>query len=227
MKLISLGKIDEKFFLYSYVYIIIKIILNGISTFLKIKEVVIQNLPLILIINNSSNIFFCIPEYFINKALSKKEIVEKKDIKNDNKILYLFRNPKKESNIKNIILLIFVILLNYIYIGFIFSFQIQILKQKDLVYIENLRCIDLLFLFLFLKFFDKKLFYRHHFISLIIILISGLGRHFMKMFIKNKFKDFNFLTPIVLLIFPFIDSIFFYSIQKFMKNTLLIKILIT
>ena len=116
MKLISLGKIDEKFFLYSYVYIIIKIILNGISTFLKIKEVVIQNLPLILIINNSSNIFFGIPEYFISKALSQKEIAEKIYIKNDNKILYLFRDKKKESNIKNIIILIFVILLNYIYI---------------------------------------------------------------------------------------------------------------
>ena len=116
MKLISLGKIDEKFFLYSYVYIIIKVLLNSISAFLKSREVVIQNLPLILIINNSANIFFGIPEYFISKALSQKEIAEKKYIKNDNKILYLFRDKKKESNIKNIIILIFVILLNYIYI---------------------------------------------------------------------------------------------------------------
>ncbi len=116
MKLISLGKIDEKFFLYSYVYIIIKVLLNSISAFLKSREVAIQNLPLILIINNSANIFFGIPEYFISKALSQKEIAEKKYIKNDNKILYLFRDKKKESNIKNIIILIFVILLNYIYI---------------------------------------------------------------------------------------------------------------
>jgi len=116
MKLISLGKIDEKFFLYSYVYIIIKVLLNSISAFLKSREVVIQNLPLILIINNSANIFFGISEYFISKALSQKEIAEKKYIKNDNKILYLFRDKKKESNIKNIIILIFVILLNYIYI---------------------------------------------------------------------------------------------------------------
>ena len=171
MKLISLGKIDEKFFLYSYVYIIIKILLNSISAFLKNRKVVIQNLPLILIINNSSNIFFGIPDYFISKALSKKEIAEKKDMKNDdNKILYLFRDKKSESNIKNIIILIFVILLNYIYIAFLFSFQIQVLKQKDLVYIENLRCFNVLFLLLFLKFFDKKLFYKHQ----VIIFFSAI-----------------------------------------------------
>ena len=90
MKLISLGKIDEKFFLYIYVYIVIKVLLNSISAFLKSTEVYIKNLPLILIINNSSNIFFGIPEYFISKALSKKAIKEKEHTKTDNKIKYLY-----------------------------------------------------------------------------------------------------------------------------------------
>ena len=96
---------------------------------------------------------------------------------------YIYLEIKKnESNIKNIMIVIFVILLNYIYIAFLFSLQIQALKQKDLVYIENLRCFNVLFLLLFLKFFDKKLFYKHQVISLVIMIICGLGRLLMNIF---------------------------------------------
>ena len=49
------------------------------------------------------------------------------------------------------------------------------------------------------------------------MVICGLGRHLMDVYIKNNFKDFSFKDPIYMLLFPFIDSIFFYSIEKFMK----------
>ena len=45
----------------------------------------------------------------------------------------------------------------------------------------------------------------------------GIGRHLINVYIKNNFKDFSFKDPIYMLLFPFIDSIFFYSIEKFMK----------
>ncbi len=50
------------------------------------------------------------------------------------------------------------------------------------------------------------------------MIICGLGRLLMNMFYKNNFETFDFMAPILILIFPFIDSMFFYSIQKFMKN---------
>ena len=172
MKLISLGKIDEKFLLYSYVYIIIKVLSNSISFFLE-DSVSTKNIPLILIINNSANIFFGIPEYFIRKAFPNKTVEEKEDIKKniDNNITYIFIHPKKESNIKSIIILIFVILLNYIYIWSKFAFQKDILNKDYLIYTENLKCINLFFIFFMQKIFDKKLFYRHQYISLVIMVI--------------------------------------------------------
>jgi hypothetical protein len=50
------------------------------------------------------------------------------------------------------------------------------------------------------------------------MIICGLGRLLMNIFYKNNFETFDFMAPILMLIFPFIDSMFFYSIQKFMKN---------
>ena len=50
------------------------------------------------------------------------------------------------------------------------------------------------------------------------MVLCGLGRHLIKVFYKIKFQDFEFFAPILMLLFPFIDSIFYYSIQKFMKN---------
>ena len=219
MKLISLGKIDEKFYLYIYVYIIIKALLSSVSFFLNYAKVSIKNVPLIILINNGSNIFFGIPAYFIRKANSKKIIKEKEVVNDNNKIEYLYNPPMKESNVKNVIILFFVILLDYIYISSLVIFQIKNNGQNVLVFNENLKFLILFFLFLICRIFDKKLFYRHQYISLIIILLSGFMRYFASIFNdENVSNNFEFSFLILTILFPFIDSIFFYSIQKFIKN---------
>ena len=78
---------------------------------------------------------------------------------------------------------------------------------------------DILFLLIFFRVFHKVIFYKHQYISLIIIILTGLTRFFrvFENFFHERGKKIGFLTLGFIILLPFIDSIKIYVIQKYMK----------
>ena len=78
MKLISLGKIDKKFFLIILLYLTISIINSIISFYFRKNEnAQIKNIILIKLLNSFCYIFFGIPEYIMRKKYFKKNKEDK------------------------------------------------------------------------------------------------------------------------------------------------------
>ena len=195
--LIAIGKINIRFLVYSLSYIITQILLNSITFSFKLKfvDLKIKNIPLILIITHSSLIFFIIIECRVRKLFNKKETNENelKDGKRKGKELKLIYNKSKKVNIKEPLNLILMILLELIYDTSLLAYQKKEEEQSELVIAEIYKFMDILFLLIFFRVFHKILFYKHQYISLIIIILTGL------------------------ILLPLIDSVKIYIIQKYMK----------
>ena len=78
---------------------------------------------------------------------------------------------------------------------------------------------DILFLLIFFRVFHKILFYKHQYISLIIIILTGLARFFrvFEYFFHEEGKEFGIITLGFIILLPLIDSVKIYIIQKYMK----------
>ena len=221
--LIAIGKINIRFLVYSLSYIITQILLNSITFSFKLKfvDLKIKNIPLILIITHSSLIFFIIIECRVRKLFNKKETNENelKDSKRKGKELKLIYNKSKKVNIKEPLNLILMILLELIYDTSLLAYQKKEEEQSELVIAEIYKFMDILFLLIFFRVFHKILFYKHQYISLIIIILTGLSRFFrvFEYFFHEEGKEFGIITLGFIILLPLIDSVKIYIIQKYMK----------
>ena len=221
--LIAIGKINIRFLVYSLSYIITQILLNSITFSFKLKfvDLKIKNIPLILIITHSSLIFFIIIECRVRKLFNKKETNENelKDGKRKGKELKLIYNKSKKVNIKEPLNLILMILLELIYDTSLLAYQKKEEEQSELVIAEIYKFMDILFLLIFFRVFHKILFYKHQYISLIIIILTGLARFFrvFENFFHEEGKEFGIITLGFIILLPLIDSVKIYIIQKYMK----------
>ena len=221
--LIAIGKINIRFLVYSLSYIITQILLNSITFSFKLKfvDLKIKNIPLILIITHSSLIFFIIIECRVRKLFNKKETNENelKDSKRKGKELKLIYNKSKKVNIKGQLNLILMILLELIYDTSLLAYQKKEEEQSELVIAEIYKFMDILFLLIFFRVFHKILFYKHQYISLIIIILTGLARFFrvFEYFFHEEGKEFGIITLGFIILLPLIDSVKIYIIQKYMK----------
>ena len=221
--LIAIGKINIRFLVYSLSYIITQILLNSITFSFKLKfvDLKIKNIPLILIITHSSLIFFIIIECRVRKLFNKKETNENelKDGKRKGKELKLIYNKSKKVNIKEPLNLILMILLELIYDTSLLAYQKKEEEQSELVIAEIYKFMDILFLLIFFRVFHKILFYKHQYISLIIIILTGLARFFrvFEYFFHEEGKEFGIITLGFIILLPLIDSVKIYIIQKYMK----------
>ena len=221
--LIAIGKINIRFLVYSLSYIITQILLNSITFSFKLKfvDLKIKNIPLILIITHSSLIFFIIIECRVRKLFNKKETNENelKDSKRKGKELKLIYNKSKKGNIKEPLNLILMILLELIYDTSLLAYQKKEEEQSELVIAEIYKFMDILFLLIFFRVFHKILFYKHQYISLIIIILTGLARFFrvFEYFFHEEGKEFGIITLGFIILLPLIDSVKIYIIQKYMK----------
>ena len=221
--LIAIGKINIRFLVYSLSYIITQILLNSITFSFKLKfvDLKIKNIPLILIITHSSLIFFIIIECRVRKLFNKKETNENelKDGKRKGKELKLIYNKSKKVNIKEPLNLILMILLELIYDTSLLAYQKKEEEQSELVIAEIYKFMDILFLLIFFRVFHKILFYKHQYISLIIIILTGLARFFrvFEYFFHEEGKEFGIITLGFIILLPLIDSLKIYIIQKYMK----------
>ena len=220
---IEIGKVDFKFLIYSLSYIITVILINVFSFSFKSVGLQIKNIPLLLIITHSSLIFLIIYKCFLRKIIKKKEInIERntlKDGKKKGKELELIFNESGKINVKNPLILISMILLEFIYDTCLLIYQKIEEEQSELVLGEIYKFMDILFLLIFFRVFHKILFYKHQYISLIIIILTGLARFFrvFENFFHEEGKEFGIITLGFIILLPLIDSVKIYIIQKYMK----------
>ena len=224
MNLISLGKIDKKFLRYTLIYIIIMISLNVVSHFLEEGKALPENILLILIISHGTLIFFIIFELRLRKTISKEiTIVEKPNEKSESKkiIKYIFNDKVKEKfSIKKFLILLLMIFLELIYDASLTFYGNINAEFSDLVLEEIYKFMDILCLLLLYRLMHKIMFYKHQYISLIIIILMGLIR-FFRIYI-NKFKEemedfLDYISFFFIIILPLIDSIKLFVLEKYMK----------
>ena len=175
-----------------------------------------------IIIIHGSLILLIFLECWLRKAYPENPEEENEDIDNDNKIIYIFNNPRKvKYNLNQLLILILIIVLDYIYDGGIMYYQKKNRKDSELVFGEIYKFIDVFFLFLVFRLFHKIYFYKHQYVALIIIIIMGFGKFIGKTLYDKDFRDivkenFDFEIVILTIFFPLIDSIKIYFLQKYM-----------
>ena len=230
MAIISFGYIDKQFLIYASLYITVTIVLNIISIIItniddNIKNI-LKNIPQMLIIIHGSLILAIIFECYLRKRISneKIEILKKKEEEHKNNMImkYIYNEPKKINIKKNLVILILIIFFDYIY-DFGLMFYEKNFKDSELVFGEVFKFLDVFFLLGIFRLFHKIFFYRHQYISLFIILFMGLGKFFITIFYDEEFnksmtKNFNYFSIIAIIIFPLLDSINIYFVQKLMVN---------
>ena len=216
MKMITLGKIDKRFLYHTFFYLLVMLFLNIIATIFKSLEVSTDNMPLILAICHACLIFFIAPECWLKYQISSVKTNEKtnKYLSNKN-IRYIYRKTKP-FNIKIFSILIILIILDYTYDAGLIYFQKIKSQDLDLLFIEIFKFMDTLFLFIFFRVFNKTRFYKHQYISLIIIIIMGLIKFGYKIINNKIYLDFYLIGFFIIL--PLLDSINIYFVQKFLTH---------
>ena len=221
MKLISLGKIDKKFFLIILLYLTINITNSIISFYFRKNEnAQIKNIILIKLLNSFCYIFFGIPEYIMRKKYFKKNKEDKYENNNDKKVLYIYKYPYKHNNYKNLLTLVLMLILLYLSkIGFsLLSSQCSEYLKFDSE--EYFIIIYLLYLYLIYRIILKTIFYRHENLSLIILIISGLIMVIFQIFYVKKVK-FSFpgdlLNLIAIFIYPIFTTLTYYFQKQYME----------
>ena len=219
--LIAIGKVNFQFLVYSLSYIITVILLNIFSFSFRLTKLRIKNIPLILIITHSFLIFLIPFECLLRKSMDKKETEGEilNDNKNKNKGLKLIFNKPKKRNIKSLLILISMILLELAYDTGLLVYQNIKRGQSELVLEEIYKFMDILFLLLLFRFIHNVIFYKHQYISLIIIIITGIVRLFrvFQEFVSKANKEIGYFTFGFIILLPIIDSVKIYFIQKYMK----------
>ena len=228
MKFISLGKINKKIFLLLFIYIIIISLNNSIISLIKSEEKYqIGNIILRYIINFSSFLLYILPEYIIKKKSSisvKKDKQKQKQENGNNRVVYLYSNTSKKMSLKNYLILFLIFLLHYILI--IFGPEIYLIIYGDKFKIfsnEFIVPISLLFLYLIFRILHKMNFYKHQYLSFLIIFFFDLMK-FLVFIFAIKIKEINFnlsydlLYLIPLIIYVLIGSIQIYLIKRYLYN---------
>ena len=216
MKCISLGKKNKRFLLHAIFYLLVMIFLNIIASIFKYMKVSTDNMPLILAICHACLIFFIAPECWFKYQISSSKIKEKtKETLNSKRVKYLFKKSKP-FNIKIFLVLIIMIILDYIYDSGLIYFQKIKSQDLDLLFIEIFKFMDTLFLFIFFRVINKIRFYKHQYISLIIIIIMGLIKFGYKIINNKIYLDFYLIGFFIIL--PLLDSINIYFVQKFLTH---------
>ena len=93
-------------------------------------------------------------------------------------------------------------------------YKIKNESQSELIFDEIFKFFDVIFLVLIFRIFHKIIFYKHQYLSLIIILLVGLVRYFIIIIYDVKIKDFEYISFLFLIFFSFIDSIKIYFLTK-------------
>ena len=211
-KYISCGKCEKKYFFINLAYFInILIIFYLYKGFIKFNnnEKIEDNQGIFLfsLLTYIWQILYIIPEKLINRSMEKekeKEKSENKDLdeQTGNMIELIFTDVSDRITSKDIrnIFIISVLTLIIDYCKYYISFN-NIKFFRDFYYIE------FFFLFLISKYFYKMKYYKHQYISIIIIVIFEIIKSII-IIIINKTSTYTLLKDLSLsFILSFLESI--------------------
>ena len=227
---LSCGKCDKKFCYIIIVIIIIFLFYVPLVIFIRLKYArgEINYLSIINVMSygffmNLCESFMIIPNLILNKNISN---ISSESIDNDNtiekrnktnlSIQYIFNKNKIKFSLKEKIIFVFAVLLklslNIIYI----LYQYYLETEYDFLKVINYAFeFELISLFLLSKFMYSIPYYKHQYISIIIITLIITGK-FIYQFIKKDDGHF-FLHLIIHLIYSSFKSFFIVYIKGLME----------
>ena len=216
MKLITLGKIDKKFFLYIFLTVIVETLSALINKYFdnnkddQLNNTIMTN----KIIEYGSFPFYGIFEYILNKrgASNPKKInSQNKEIITQSTVNYIVKLPEKAITRKNLLFTLIFLFSYFIYsilCDIFFGTYLELARYGTGEYYNAL---DLFYLYILTKIIHKTNFYRHHNLSIFILIVILLLNYFIKLYqFKNNGDTFDFPDDLVcfipLIIFPIFDS---------------------
>ena len=219
MKLLSCGKVNLKIYIYIIIYALIELSFSLLNLYFQNNENdEINNVFINKIISFGFGVIIGIPALVLKNIQSKNKNIENKS---KSKITYIFYNPYKQLSSRKLLFSILLIIIYYIYsIGCdLFSkSHKELLKYGSNEYYGSM---DIFYLYLIFKFKHKIVFYKHQYLSLIIIILMELIRYFFELFlfkgVSLNFKSDDLFSLIPLVIFPVFDTLENYFLKYFME----------
>ena len=216
MRYITLGKIDKKFFLYIILTVIVETLSALISKYFdNNKDDQLNNVIMInKIIEYGSFPFYGIFEYILNKRGSsnpKKINSQNNEINNQSTVKYIVNLPDNAITKKNLLFTLMFLFSYYIYsilCDIFFTAYSELVKYGTGEYYNAL---DVFYLYILTKIIHKTNFYRHHNLSVFILIVILLLNYFFKLYqLKNNGDTFDYPSDLAcfipLIIFPIFDS---------------------
>ena len=224
MKLISIGKIDRKFILFLFIYLFLDIIILTIDLLLKDKDIIKEeNLFLKNIIYYSCYLFYLVPEFIIKKiSTTRRNKEEEKLLKKNStdKIVYIYTDSAKTMSYKNFLYLFLIEFINYI---FIIGMGVCPILYNDFFKLCSNEFQSVMYMFYFHLIFriaHKMIFYKHQYLSFLIIFFIDFIRCLFVIIIINR-DNYDFPHDLIsisaLLVLAAIGSFEYYIMKKYMQ----------
>ena len=219
MKLLSCGKVNLKIYIYIIIYALIELSFSLLNLYFQNNENdEINNVFINKIISFGFGVIIGIPALVLKNIKSKNKNIENKS---KSKITYIFYNPYKQLSSRKLLFSILLIIIYYIYsiaCDLFSKSHMELLKYGSNEYYGSM---DIFYLYLIFKFKHKIVFYKHQYLSLIIIILMELIRYFFELFlfkgVSLNFKSDDLFSLIPLVIFPVFDTLENYFLKYFME----------
>ena len=191
MAIIGLGKINKKI-LYAFVGGLFKLLPEIILD--NIEEQKMKSHPFILGLNAGLGMLFAIiPLIYFNKTIKKLSMSQHQSqehsLSENRELIYVEKidYSQKEKNSKTLLIILVIAFLDL---------GQKLLSFLDSESYDNFWMFDSLFIIIFSYFILKTKLYKHHLLSLIVIIISGIILNIFK-FVKS-FKLGPFFTTVII-----------------------------
>ena len=193
---ISFGKINFKYVII-LIYFILKIIYSNFIVYEYSEKINDNKLLDLLLIN--FGYFLCVIPAFISKKIYRKRVDSIGSIKINNNytnfVNRLYNKPYSESLSCKEIINLFIISVIELIVEFCYIVA-NIINNYD--YNEKFFFIEILIWFFFPSIFLKLIFYKHQYISIIIITIIGLIKTSISSFINRSFDYKTLILEVII-----------------------------
>lgn len=193
--IVSLGKIDLKYFIYLIVYFAIQIYSNYILY--QYSKKIEEHRLLEIFLTNFGYLLIIIPalitKKFTSSDLPKKKLESEKNNENSTNLINKNENDSNNNNIKikDIIIFFSVCILNLFV-----EFSYILVELLNGYYKEEYFLFETLIWFIAPKFIFKKTYYKHQKIAILLIIIIGAIKAIITMIVFDRFNYKQLLLEI-------------------------------
>ena len=193
--IVSLGKIDLKYFIYLIVYFAIQIYSNYILY--QYSKKIEEHRLLEIFLTNFGYLLIIIPalitKKFTSSDLPKKKLESEKNNENSTNLINKNENDSNNNNIKikDIIIFFSVCILNLVV-----EFSYILVELLNGYYKEEYFLFETLIWFIAPKFIFKKTYYKHQKIAILLIIIIGAIKAIITMIVFDRFNYKQLLLEI-------------------------------